>query len=62
MTKTRKVKVFVDVGSHGGVFVFAVGPVAARYPGLMHIYDRKAPGLLPATLTYAVRKTKKAPK
>ncbi len=54
MRRTKRIKVFVSVGSHGLVFVFGAGPVAARYPGLMHVFYTKHPGLIPATLTYAV--------
>ena len=35
----KKIKAWADVGSHGGIFVFSSGPVADRYPGLLHIYE-----------------------
>lgn len=51
--KIRKIKVWVDVGSHGYVYSFGIGPVANRYPNLMHVFDQKmSDSLIPATLTY----------
>ena len=49
---TRKQRVWIDVGSHGKVFYFSIGPVADRYPDLMQIYLTKKPGLIPGVLTY----------
>ena len=39
--KFKTVKAWADVGSHGGIFYFDGGPVADRYPGLMHIFKTK---------------------
>ena len=56
--RKRSVKAWADVGSHGGIFVFEVGYVAALYPRLLHIYDFNVPGLrppkglTPVTITY----------
>ena len=51
--KTKKIKAWADVGSHGGIFVFEVGPVAQEYPSLLHIYKRKiSKDLVPVTITY----------
>ena len=41
MKKVKKHKAWADVGSHGGIFVFTAGPIADKYPWLMHIYDKK---------------------
>ena len=32
---------YADVGSHGGIFAFEIGPVAYKYPGLLQIYKTK---------------------
>lgn len=37
----RHIKVYVSVGSHGGIFEFLVGPVAKRYPHLLHVYAKQ---------------------
>lgn len=53
--KEKRVRVWVDVGSHGGVFFFEAGPVADRYPKLMHVYKKKiSADLKQATLVYKV--------
>ena len=58
--KEKKVKAWADVGSGGGIFVFEAGPVASRYPRLMHIFDRQiTSGLIPVTITYKLPVTKK---
>lgn len=51
--KVRRMRVWIDVGSHGGVFIFGNG----RYEDLMHVYHKKvAPYLKPATLVYSLPK------
>lgn len=53
--KTKTVKAWADVGSHGGIFVFEVGPVASRYPKLMHIfYEKISADLIPVKITYEI--------
>ena len=42
---------YADFGSHGGIFRFDAGPVADRYPGLLQVYDKPAPGLVPVKIT-----------
>lgn len=45
-------KAWADVGSHGGIYVFEIGPVADRYPSLMHVHEKQVtPDLVPVTIT-----------
>ena len=37
----KKTKAWADVGSNGGIFYFAGGPVASRYPSLLQVYQEK---------------------
>lgn len=46
---------WADVGSHGGIFEFFSGPVADRYPGLLHIFRRRGPGLVRVKIEIAKR-------
>jgi hypothetical protein len=39
--KKKSLVGWADIGSHGGIFCFESGPVAANYPGLYHIYRTK---------------------
>jgi hypothetical protein len=39
--KEKRMLVYVDVGSHGGVFEFWAGFIAEKYPGLLHVYRKK---------------------
>ena len=51
--KEKRTRVYVDIGSHGGVFMFESGPVGNLYPTLLHVYRRKiTPDLKRATLIY----------
>lgn len=51
----KRVRCWVNVGSHGGIFHFWAGPVAERYPYLMHVYHKKvAPHLKQAVIEYKV--------
>lgn len=53
--KEKRMRVYVDIGSHGGVFMFDMGPTGSKYPTLLHVYRRKiAPELKQATLIYKV--------
>lgn len=55
--KTRVVRAWAEIGTHGHIFAFTkIGPVASRYPNMMHIYSKKKPGLVPVTITYEVPK------
>ncbi len=62
MRKKRFVKkftlnAFADIGSHGGIFEFRIGPVGKDYPGLLHIYREKANDCcVPCKITYTVKK------
>lgn len=57
--KTKKVKRhrgWADVGSHGGIFVFANG----NYPGMYHIYNEQiTPGLVEVSITPLIKRKKK---
>lgn len=51
--KERRMRVWVDAGSHGYPFMFEMGPVGVRYPKLLHVYrDKVTPDLKCATLTF----------
>lgn len=50
--KKRKHTCWVDVGSHGLPFVFDMGPVADRYPQLLHVYNVPGDGRIEAVLTF----------
>lgn len=51
--RIRKMKVYVDAGSHGYPFMFESGPVGSAYPKLLHVYHKQVtPDLKPATLTF----------
>lgn len=41
----KKITAWADVGSNGGIFEFQSGPVATRYPHLMHVYSQPGKGL-----------------
>lgn len=52
MPKRMKTMIgYADVGSHGGIFEFSIGPVADRYPNLLQIYSKPLPGLVPVKIT-----------
>ena len=49
--KTRKVKAWCDIGSHGYIFAFENG----NYPKMMHVYSEKvSPDLIPCVITYKI--------
>lgn len=51
--KVRTIKAWADVGSHGHIYHFIAGPVAERYPKLMHVFSEKvSPHLKRVTITY----------
>jgi len=53
--KQKRMKVYVDVGSHGKVFEFLLGPTATRYPHLLHVYKKRLhKSLIPAILIYNI--------
>lgn len=53
--KEKRMRVYIDIGSHGGVFRFDCGPVAERYPTLLHVYHKKvSKDLKPAILIYKI--------
>lgn len=41
MAEIKEINAWADVGSHGGIYEFTGGPVADRYPHLLHIYSEK---------------------
>lgn len=58
--KQKRMRVYVDVDSHGKVFEFIAGPVANRYPHLLHVYGKRLDkSLIPATLIYDIVSKKK---
>lgn len=46
----KRMKVYADIGSHGGVFMFGAGDIANRYPNLLQIYACPDPSLTPMML------------
>jgi hypothetical protein len=51
--KRKIMRVYIDVGTHGGVFEFLAGPVGNNYPHLLHVYRKQVTeDLRPATLVY----------
>lgn len=53
--KRKKIRrrAYADIASHGGIFMFEGGPVAERYPKLLHIYREKvSPDLKPVIIEY----------
>jgi len=51
--KEKRIRAYADIGSHGGIFMFEVGPVGDKYPKLLHIYKEKvSPDLKPVTIIY----------
>lgn len=52
--KIKRIRAYADIGSHNGIFEFCAGPVAERYPKLMHVYSKKSPGLKPVIIEYKI--------
>ena len=54
-TKNKKrMRVYIDVGSHNLPFMFEGGDIADRYPKLLHVYYKKiTPDLKPAILEWS---------
>jgi len=51
--RIRKMRVYVDVGSHGYPFMFESGPIGLLHPTLLHVYHKRlTPDLKPATLIF----------
>lgn len=51
--KEKRIRVWVDIGSHGLPFMFFSGDIAERYPKLLHVYHKKiSKDLKRATLIY----------
>lgn len=51
--KTKRVRAYADIGSHGGIFYFDLGVIAEKYPYLMHIYHKKiSEDLKPVIIEY----------
>lgn len=51
--KEKRMRVYADIGSHGGVFEFIGGEIANKYPTLLRVYRKKiTPDLKRATLIY----------
>ena len=56
--KTKTIRAYADIGSHNGIFMFEAGPVANRYPKLLHIFKEKVtPDLRPVKITYKLNGT-----
>ena len=54
-TKEKRMRVWVDIGRHGGVYCFDMGPVSKKYPSLLHVFYKKvSPDLKQATLIYKI--------
>lgn len=53
--KIKRVRAYADIGSHNGIFEFGVGPVASRYPNLLHIFSKKDKGLTPVIIEYKIK-------
>ena len=51
--KVKRMRVYVDIGSHKKPFMFIGGDIAERYPTLLHVYNEKVTDdLTPAILEY----------
>lgn len=51
MPETKIINAWAWVGSHGLIFEFCAGPVADRYPHLMHIFSEQvSPDLVPVEI------------
>lgn len=51
--RIKRVRAYAEIGSHGGIFMFDLGPTARNYPTLLHVYRKKvAPYLIPVTIVY----------
>lgn len=51
--KKKRMRVYIDVGSHNRPFMFESGPVGDKYPKLLHVYHKKVtPDLKPAILEW----------
>lgn len=60
--RVRRVKAWAAVGSHDGIFEFVVGPVAEKYPNLMHVFSKKIMrDLVPVTILVPLTKKRKRP-
>jgi hypothetical protein len=54
--RKKTVKAWASIGSHNNIFVFGGGPVADKYPYLMHIFAAKiSTDLIPVTISYEVK-------
>ena len=61
MRKFKPMVAYADVGSHGGIFEFSIGPTATRYTSLLHIYSKQiSPDLIPVRITRVRAKKKKS--
>lgn len=53
-TRVNQLLAYADVGSHGGVFEFAAGNIAERYPTLLQVYRTQVTkDLVPVYITDA---------
>ncbi len=60
MKRVKSMTAWADVGSHGGIFEFAVGPVGDRYPYLLHIFSKPLdPHLVKVRITPVVKTIRK---
>ncbi|OQA50488.1 MAG: hypothetical protein BWY47_00433 [Bacteroidetes bacterium ADurb.Bin302] len=51
----KRKRVYIDVGSHGGIFEFIGGNIAERYPTLLHVYNKKiSKNLKAAVIVYKI--------
>ncbi len=54
-SKYKTIRAYADIGSHNGIFIFEAGPVAERYPNLLHIFSKKdGQDLRPVKITYKI--------
>jgi hypothetical protein len=54
--KIKRMRAYADIGSHNGVFMFDSGPVADRYPKLLHVYKEKVtPDLRPVIIEFRLK-------
>jgi len=53
--KLRRMRAYADIGSHGGLFMFGLGPVGDKYPTLLHIYKKRLlKSFIPVIIEYKV--------
>ena len=57
--KKKRMRVYVDIGSHNKPFMFSGGMIADSYPTLLQVYHKKITSdLRPAILEFNIKEVK----